>query len=139
MASIIYDHYMSNVYAQAIKPAADTVYNLLVTSSYTPSKPNDQTQADVTNEVSGTGYTTGGQAVTQTVTLDTVNHREDVSFANSSWTGATFSTAAAVIVTHAGAPPSGNPLWAYVDFGGTVSVAGGTLTVSYTTPLRLQN
>lgn len=139
MASLIYDHYMSNVYSQAIKPPSDTLYNLLVTSSYTPSKASHQTQADVTNETSGTGYTTGGQAVTQTVSLDTVNHREDVSFANSSWTGATFSCAAAVIVTHAGAPPSGNPLWAYVDFGGTVSVSAGTLTVTYSSPLRLQN
>lgn len=90
-----------------------------------------------TDEVSGTGYSSGG------VTLTNVSPSlpgspattATVSFSpNPSWTSATFSTTAAVIynsstrVGGAAAPFSGRTVAVY-DFGGTQTVSSGTLTL----------
>lgn len=141
MTSLIYDSWMNNLCgaAVAINPTTDTVKGLLVTSSYTPAKKTHTTRNNVTNEVVGTGYTAGGQAVTVTVTSDTTNDREDLSFANNVWTTATISAAAQVLYSSHGGVATGDPLWAYVDFGGTVSSTAGTFTAVCSTPLRLQN
>ena len=42
----------------------DTIKLMLCTSSYTPSASTHSTKADITNEVSGTGYTAGGATIT---------------------------------------------------------------------------
>lgn len=47
---------------------------MLVTSSYTPNYDTHEFRADVTNEVTGTGYSAGGIALTgEAATLDTTN------------------------------------------------------------------
>lgn len=38
----------------------DTIKVMLTTSAYTPNRDTHETKADVTNEISGTGYTAGG-------------------------------------------------------------------------------
>ena len=45
---------------------AETHKSLLVTDSYTPNFDTHDFRDDVTNEVTGTGYTAGGQALTAT-------------------------------------------------------------------------
>ena len=67
-ASVVYDSFWHDWAQGNIIPATDTVKCLLVTSSYTPVKASHAKRSDITNEVSGTGYTTGGAAVTITLT-----------------------------------------------------------------------
>ncbi len=43
---------------------ADTIKALLTSSSHTPNQDTHDYADDITNEVSGTGYTTGGQTIT---------------------------------------------------------------------------
>lgn len=84
-------------------------------------------------EVTGTGYTAGGQALTScTVTPDTTNHKTTIVFTPAVWTGATTisATGAAIIDTS-----DSNRILAVDDFGGTISSNGGTYTVN---PITLE-
>lgn len=88
--------------------------------------------ADITgnsDEVSGTGYTAGGNTLSgQTVTSSGTTAFAD--FADTSWTSATISTAACMIYN---ATQSSKAISVH-DFGGTQSVTGGTLTLVFPTP-----
>jgi hypothetical protein len=110
----------------------------LVTSSYTPNKDTHTKRSDVTNEISGTGYTAGGVSTAVTVTNDTANDRIDINFADVSWSSATLTAAAAVIYKTTGTSSTDN-LVAYLDFGGNVTSTNGTFTLDITSPLRIQN
>ena len=51
---------MRDVMNGSIDLDTDTIKVLLVTSAYTPDQDTHTKHSDVTNEVSGTGYTAGG-------------------------------------------------------------------------------
>lgn len=98
---------------------------LLDISSY--ARATDTVLSDLT-QVSGTGYTSGGQTVTSTVTAaDTTNHWTTVTITPAVWSGSTTisATGAAIIDT-----TDGNKIVAVVDFGATVSSTAGTYTVA---------
>ena len=81
----------------------------------------------ITNEVVGTGYTAGGQALaSKTNVASTLKYV--LKAANPSWTGASFTTAFAVIYDSTPATPK--PLIGYIDFGGNQSVTAGTFTIT---------
>lgn len=117
----------------------DTFYNLLVTSTYTPNKDTHTRRDDITNEVVGTGYVSGGQPCAVTVTLDTANDRLDLTFADNSWAASTITARACVYYKRRGGAASADELVFYGDFGGDISTTGGTFTLDYTGPLRYQN
>jgi hypothetical protein len=95
--------------------------------------------SDVTNEVTGPGYTTGGVTVTVTVgAVDTTNNRVPVTFANLSpgWTGSTLSAAAAIVHQDTGVAAT-SKLITMVDFGGTESSSSSNFSVTFDTPLYI--
>lgn len=139
MASLIYNSFADDLCKGNVNPNSDTFYALLVTSSYTPNKDTHTKRSDVTNEVTGTGYTAGGKAVTVTLTKDTANDREDLDFTDLTWTSSTITAAAAVIYKRRGGASSADELVCYLDFGGNVSTTGGTFTLDFTGPLRFSN
>ena len=138
MASLIYNSCVDYVCKGSIDFDTDTFKMMLVTSSYTPSKSHDF-RDDVTNEVTGTGYTAGGNAATPTVTKDNVNNRVDISWSITSWTSSTITARAGVIYKSRGGASSADELIGYVDFGSDVSSSSGTFSVTITSPLRFQN
>jgi len=87
-----------------------------------------------TDEVSGTGYTSGGFALTN-VTPTVTNSVALTNFSvNPNWTSATISTVAAIIYNSstrlgAAATPLNNRSVSIHDFGGTQTVTAGTLTL----------
>jgi hypothetical protein len=96
-------------------------------------------RSDVTNEVTGTGYTAGGVAVTATVgAVDTTNNRVPITFGNLSpgWTSATITALGAVIYLSSGTSTT-DKLIQFVDFSGTVSSTNGNYSVTFTTPLYI--
>lgn len=139
MASLLYDSFGDDVSHGNIVGSADTFYAMLVTSTYAPNKATHAKRSDVTNEVTGTGYTAGGSAVACTVAKDTTNHKETWTFANPSWAGATITARAAVIYKHRGGVATADELVGYVDFGADVSSTGGTFAVTFSSPLTIQN
>ena len=82
-------------------------------------------------EITGTGYTAGGKALTvsQVPTGDTSNNTAFISFANVTWNPASFTAAGALIYNS-----TTNAAVAVLDFGGPkVQSAAGTFTVTFPT------
>lgn len=139
MASLIYDILLPSMCNGDVTINGALLKLMLVTSSYVPNKKTNQSRADVTNQVVGTGYTAGGQSVVQTVTDDPANDRVNITFDPVQWAGSTITARAGVIYVDNGGAPTGDILVAYVDFGSNISSTGGNFTVTFTAPLRLQN
>ena len=106
---------------------ADRFKAMLVTSSYTPDFGTHDFKADVTNEVSGTGYSAGGNSLTSvtctqsggTITFDA----DDVT-----WTSSTITARGAVIYDDS---LTDDPLICYIDFGSDKSSSSGDFVLSF--------
>jgi len=138
MPSLVYNSAVRDAATGAIDFDTDTFKMMLVTSTYTASKTHSK-RSDITNEVSGTGYTAGGTAAAATVTIDNVNNRVDVAWSITSLTTATITARAGVIYKSRGGLASADELVGYVDFGADVTSTAGTFAVTVSSPLRFQN
>lgn len=138
-ASLIYDSYFTDIFAGNIVVNTDTFKCMLVTSSYTPNKGTHDKRDDVTNEITGTGYTSGGTTCTVSGSMDTSNHRYDVTITGPSWTTATITARAMVVYKSRGGASSADNLVAYIDFLSDVSSTAATFAVTVTSPLRITN
>jgi len=139
MASLVYDSFWDDLSKGNVVPNTDTYYLMLTTSAYTASKTAHLKRSDVTNEVTGTGYTAGGNAVTCTVAKNTGTNQETYTFGSVSWPTATIAAAYGVIYKHRGGLATADELVAMVDFGGTVTSTGGTFQVTFSSPITIQN
>ena len=137
MASLLYNSAVDDMARGAIDFDTDTFKVMLVSSSYNADKDTHDKRNDVTNEVSGTGYTAGGVTSVCTVTKDTTNDRVTLSFAAVSWASSTITARGAVIYKSTGTASNDN-LVAYNDFGSDVASASGTFTVGASV-ITLQN
>jgi hypothetical protein len=105
----------------------DTFKMALYTSSATLDA--STTAYTVTNEVSGTGYTAGGQDLdSPTVTLSGTTAFVD--FADETWTTATITARGALIYNSTAA---GNPAVAVFDFGADKTSTAGDFVVQFPT------
>ena len=137
MASLIYNSCIDDMARGAIDFDTDTFKVMLVTSSYTPNKDTHDKRDDVTNEVSGTGYTAGGVSAPVTVTKDTANDKVTIEFAAVSWTSSTITARGAVYFKSTG-NAANDCLVAYNDFGSNITTSNGTFSLAAST-LTLQN
>jgi hypothetical protein len=138
MASLIYNSFWDDVIRGAVDVDAVTVKVMLVTSSYAENKDTHTKRSDVTNEVSGAGYTAGGVTSAVTVTKDTANDRVDIALGQVSWPSSTITARKAVYYVSRGGAASADELIAVNDFGADVVSSGGTFTLNAST-VRLQN
>ncbi len=132
MASGIYH----SVFERLARGAGDlqsvTVKCALVTSSYTYDTDHDFFD-DITNEITGSGYTAGGDTITVTVTDDDTNNRVDIVLGEAQWTSATLTARGAVYYVDTGGAASTDWLIAYLDFTTDRSSSSGTFTISAST------
>lgn len=138
MASLIYNSFWDDVIRGIVDVDAVTVKVMLVTSSYAENKDTHTKRSDVTNEVSGAGYTAGGVTSAVTVTKDTANDRVDIALGQVSWANSTITARKAVYYVSRGGAASADELIAVNDFGSDVVSSGGTFTLNAST-VRLQN
>lgn len=138
-ASLIYDSFFGDIFAANIAVNSDTFKCMLVTSTYTANKGTHNRRSNITNEVSGTGYTSGGTACTVAGALDTTNHRYDVTITGPSFATATITARAMVVYKSRGGASSADELIAYIDFGSDVSSTAATFAITVTSPLRISN
>ena len=139
MASITFDSFFAGLGAGAIVPSTDTFYMLLVTASYTPNKGTHAKRSDVTNEVTGAGYTAGGQAVTMTVATNTTTHVWTMTPATTAWSGSTITARGAVIYKRRGGLASADELVGYEDFGADITSTAAAFTVTNSAALTITN
>jgi hypothetical protein len=104
---------------------SDTFKMALYTSSATLGA--GTTVYTTSNEVSGIGYTAGGNTLTVTVTPTSSGTVAYISFADTSWYTATFTARGALIYNTS----QSNAAVAIFDFGSDKSVVGGTFTVTF--------
>ena len=78
------------------------------------------------NQVSGTGYTTGGNTLNNPVVANQTNVAT-LTFAQTQFTSATFGAAYAVIYNNS----ASDKLVVVLDFGGTKSCSNGTFTITF--------
>lgn len=109
----------------------DTFKCMLVTASYSPNLETHTNKSDVSNEVSGTGYTAGGETltgVTMTSSSDgtgTIKWDAD----DVSWTSSTLSNVRAGVIYDDSV--TNDRLIAYIDFGGDFSTTSGTFQIQW--------
>ena len=138
MASLIFNRALEQWAKGTIDFDTDTFKVMLTTSSYSENKDTHDYRDDVTNEVTGTGYTAGGNTATVTVTLDTANDRIDISLGGTTWTTSTITARKAVYYKSRGGASSADEIIAVNDFGSDVITSGGTFTLNAST-MRIQN
>ena len=95
----------------------------------------DTTIYSTTNEVTGTGYTAGGNTLVISTSPTSGNNSSNIStayisFNNTSWTNATFTARAALIYNST----QGNKSVAVLDFGADKTVSNDTFQIIFPTP-----
>ena len=131
MASLLYNSFVDDLARGAIDADADTFKVMLVTSTYAPNKDTHTKRSDVSNEVTGTGYTAGGTASAATVTKNTATDQVTIAFASVNWPTSTITARAAVIYKSRGGASSADELVAYVDFLSDITSTADTFTVTF--------
>jgi len=131
MANVIYNYGKTYLMNGSLDLDTDPIYAALVASGYTPNIDTHDFFNDVTNEISGTGYTAGGQDLTsKVVSLDTTNDRAVFDSADPSWTTMTGTARGTVLYKKRGGASSADELFGYWDFGSDVTSTAGTFTVA---------
>lgn len=88
------------------------------------------TAYSVTNEVSGTGYTAGGNTLTISVNPTTSGTTAYLDFADTTWAAATITARGALIYKADGVT---NPAIAVLDFGSDKTSTAGDFTIQFPT------
>lgn len=132
MANAIFNSFKRDIANGSINLATDAVKIMLVGSAYTPNIDTHTKRSDVTNEVSGTGYTAGGIAlVNKTVTMNTTSDKgvfdaDDVTLSN-----ATITARGAVLYKARGGASSADELISYLDFGSDITSTAGNFNIAF--------
>ena len=110
---------------------SDTIKVALLTSSYTPNQDSHDYWDDVSAyEVSGTGYTAGGESLaSKTVGYTSGTNVTKFDAADVSWTSSTITARYAVLYDDTPATDATKPLIGYVDFGSDQSSSSGTFSI----------
>jgi len=106
---------------------ADTFYIALYTSSATLD--STTTAYSATNEVSGTGYSAGGNSLTVSQTPTSTSTTAWLDFADSTWSSSTITAAGALIYNST----NSNKAVAVLDFGGDKTSTNGDFTIVFPT------
>lgn len=142
MASFIFNRALELWARGSIDFDTDTFRRSLHTSAYpaneTTAKDTHDFFDDVTNEVTGAGYTAGGAVTTATVTLDTANDRLDIGFGSTTWPSSTITARKSVVRKARGGAASADEVIFVNDFGSDVVTSAGTFTHNADT-LRITN
>lgn len=128
----LYGLVLQSLWNQEIDWNTDTFKVMLCTSAYVPNQDTHRYKTDVTNEISGAGYTAGGVGLTDvTATYNASTNTLTLDADDAQWTSATFTARYAVVYDATPAGDSTRPVLGYVDFGGDISVVSGAFTVAW--------
>jgi hypothetical protein len=128
----LYGSFPAKLANKEINWSSDTIKVALCTSTYTPDQDVHDYFNDVTNEVTGTGYTAGGATLaSKTVTYTAGTNTQTFDAADTSWTSSTITARYAVIYDATPGTAATNPLIGYVDFGADVVSSSGTFSITW--------
>jgi hypothetical protein len=132
MPSKLYGNFLLKALNKEVDFDSDTIKVALLSSSYTPDQDAHDYYNDVsTYEVSGTGYTAGGNTLaSKTATYDSANNVIVLDAADTTWASSTITARYAVIYDSTGTS-STSALIGYVDFGSDQSSTNGNFTITW--------
>ena len=130
MADMIYNTFPLYLGDGTIDLDSNTLKVALLTNVYTPDA-SHSVYGDLSGEVSGTGYTTGGETLT-TVTWTESAGTATLSAANPSWTSAAFTARYAVVYDDTPVSPA-KPLICLFDFTTDQTVSNGIFSLQFNT------
>ncbi len=111
---------------------SDDIRVMLTTSTYVPAQDTHDYYDDVTNEVTGTGYTANGESLaSKTVTYTAATNKHVLDAADVTWSASTITARIAVIYDRTPATDVTRPLISYQDFESDQSSSGGDFTIQW--------
>lgn len=133
MAAKWYGNALVHCLTDGIDLTDGSVKVALCTSSYTPDQDADEFFDDITNEVSGTGYTAGGETLTSVaVTYTGASNVCKLDADDVTWSTATITARIAVYYYDTGTAGT-SPLICYDDAGSDVSSTAGDFKLTVNT------
>lgn len=131
MADLIYNNFKKLIMNGGVDLDTDTIKVALVTSAYTPDQDVHDFFDDVTNEVTGTGYTAGGATIgSPAVTADNTDNEGVFDGADVTWATSTITARGAVIYKSTGTA-STSALICYLDFTTDKTSSAGDFTIQW--------
>ena len=132
MAATPYGPFTDHLAQKRIDIDTDVIKVALVGAGYTANYDTHDFFNDITNEITGTGYTAGGATLASvTWTYNTTTNKWTFDSADPSWTGAVFTPAprGAVVYMSTGTAAT-SPLICHYDFGSDQPSGGGPYTLN---------
>ena len=127
----LYGTVLAQLNSAGINWGSDTIKVALTTSAYTPDQDAHDFFNDITNEVTGTGYTAGGATLaSKTSTYTSGTNTQALDAADVTWSSSTITARYAIVYKSTGTA-STSPLIGYVDFGADVVSSGGPFTITW--------
>lgn len=131
MATQLYNSYKVLEGNGGINLDTDVIKVMLVTNVYVPNIDTHDFRDDVTNEVVGAGYVSGGKILANiVVAIDTVNDRATLDGDDIQWAASTITAAGAVIYRNVGTPAT-DDLIGFLDFGGDIVSDNGDFDIAW--------
>ena len=127
-----YNAYMKKI--SDLSATGSDIRVMLCTSSYTPNQDTHESKSDVTGEVVGTGYTSGGASLSsRTLTYDEATNTISFKGADVEWPSSTITARYAVVYDNTPTTNADKKLLAYVDFGEDKVSSDGTFKLLWHT------
>ena len=132
MANLIYNSFLRDIQNGSIDLDTDTIKLMLVTSAYTPNIDTHTKRSDVTNEVVGVGYTSGGVTLAgKTVTQNNTNNTGVFDADNITIPASTITARAGVLYKSRGGLASADELIGYLDWGSDIVSTAGDFNITF--------
>lgn len=133
MASKLFGSVVAKAFNKEIDLDTDTIKVALLSSAFTPNQDTQDYFDDVsTNEVTGTGYTSGGATLSgKSVSYNSSTNEFTFDADDVTWASSTITARYAVIYDASPATNATRPLIGYVDFTSDQSSTNGNFTITW--------
>ena len=133
MPSKLYGQFLQQALNKEIDWDTDTIKVALLSNSYTPDQDAHNYFDDVVSfEVTGTGYTQGGNTLAnKTNTYNSATNVIVLDADDTTWSSSTITARYAVVYDATPATNATRPLIGYVDFGSDQSSSNGNFTITW--------
>lgn len=133
MPSKLYGQFISQALNKEIDWDTDTIKVALLTNAYTPDQDAHNYYDDVVaNEVTGVGYTAGGNTLAnKTNAYNSATNVITLDADDTTWSSSTITARYAVVYDATPATNATRPLIGYVDFGSDQSSSNGNFTITW--------
>lgn len=130
ITATMYGGFLEALANKEIDLNTDALKVMLLGQGYTPSDTHRYVSDLGSNEITGTGYTAGGQAL-NAVTATYSGGKLVLDAENSSWANSTITAYYAVVYDSTPGSAATNPVISYVNFGGAESDTNGTFQITW--------